>query len=207
MNAHFVRSASLVVLAMVLVFALVGCSCSRQDGSASSSSADGASSVMVDTGASSSSSEEAGAAMSLGEEDTASGGASGGKETGSDAGSYVDPSPERPVVPEPSPAPDPSPVAPEPAPSVHEHSWVWVPNWVTVVDQEAWDEPVYVWVDWCPTCGCQVPYTHTEDTALSTGMGHSTTERQVIDHYDHHDAITHEEDHGAYQCDQCGAWQ
>ena len=88
---------------------------------------------------------------------------------------------------------------------VHEHSWVWVPNVVTIVDREAYDEPVYKWVNWCSKCDCEVPITHTEDMGLQGNYGHSLGDKKVVDYYIHHDAETHTEDHGYYQCSGCGA--
>ena len=90
---------------------------------------------------------------------------------------------------------------------VHEHTWVWVSNVVTVTDQEAYDEPVYRWATWCNKCNCEVSDYHTFDMADQGEYGHSLGDMQVLDHYEHHDAVTHTEDQGYYQCSSCGAIQ
>lgn len=114
-----------------------------------------------------------------------------------------------------SPSADPSndpddgsePSEPNPEPSAHSHSWVWVPDYVTVVDEDAWDEPVYRAAYWCPKCNCEVSLSHNEEMLNQEQFGHSITSRQVIDYCIHHDAITHTEDRGHYECSGCGAWQ
>ena len=89
----------------------------------------------------------------------------------------------------------------------HEHTWVWVSNVVTVTDQEAYDEPVYRWATWCNKCNCEVDNEHTGDMAEQGQYGHSLGDMQVLDHYEHHDAVTHTEDQGYYKCSSCGAIQ
>ena len=86
----------------------------------------------------------------------------------------------------------------------HEHNWVWVSNVVTITDTEAYDEPVYGWVDWCPVCNCQVSAEHGGEMMLKGEDNHTLTEKRVITGYTHHDAVTHTEDHGYYQCSTCG---
>ena len=88
---------------------------------------------------------------------------------------------------------------------VHEHSWAWVPNVVTIIDREAYDEPVYRGARWCSVCDKEVPNSHTEDMGLQGNYGHSLFTKKVVDYYIHHDAETHTEDHGYYQCSGCGA--
>ena len=88
---------------------------------------------------------------------------------------------------------------------VHEHSWVWVPNVVTVVDREAYDEPVYKGVTWCSVCNIEVSDYHNKEMMLAGNYGHSLFTKEVVDYYIHHDAETHTEDHGYYQCSGCGA--
>ena len=89
----------------------------------------------------------------------------------------------------------------------HEHTWVWVSNVVTITDQEAYDEPVYRWATWCNICNCEVSDRHTADMARQGEKGHTLGDMQVLDHYEHHDAVTHTEDQGYYQCSSCGAIQ
>ena len=188
----------LMAVAMIFVLTLAGCSCSSQQVAASSFSASASAATSIS--AQGVSSTDASGSASVGENgasadqqgDVSSQVPAGNKEEASSSG--------------PAPASSPNP-APNPAPPAHEHTWAWVSNMVTVVDQDAWDEPVYEWVDWCPTCGCQVPYTHSEDMALKGDYRHPLTERQVVTHSIHHDAVTHQEDQGAYQCSGCGAWQ
>ena len=88
---------------------------------------------------------------------------------------------------------------------VHEHSWVWVPNVVTIVDREAYDEPVYRAAVWCNKCNCEVSFNHNEEMMLKGEGGHTLFGKEVVDYYIHHDAETHTEDHGYYQCPGCGA--
>ena len=88
---------------------------------------------------------------------------------------------------------------------VHEHSWVWVPNVVTIVDREAYDEPVYRAAVWFNKCNCEVSFNHNEEMMLKGEGGHTLFGKEVVDYYIHHDAETHTEDHGYYQCSGCGA--
>ena len=90
---------------------------------------------------------------------------------------------------------------------VHEHTWVWVSNVVTITDQEAYDEPVYRGARWCTKCNCEVPNSHNEEMLIAGNTGHSLFSKEVLDHYEHHDAVTHTEDQGYYQCSSCGAIQ
>lgn len=109
-----------------------------------------------------------------------------------------------------------------PPPAAHEHSWTpvtaqqWVPNIVTVVDQEAWDEPVYETVEReiCNTCGADVTG-FANQHLLDSGRGGCQSWRSVSTQIQtgtiHHDAVTHTEDKGhnetvvtGYTC-SCGA--
>ena len=93
---------------------------------------------------------------------------------------------------------DPGPLAP-----VRERSWSWHANPVIVVDQDAWDEPICEWVYWCTKCQCEVPYSHSEDMFVQGNGHHSIAEKQIQTGAVHHDAVTHEEDRGWYEC-SCG---
>lgn len=80
---------------------------------------------------------------------------------------------------------------------------VWVPNIVTVVDQEAWDEPVYEteWHWGCSKCGDVGPidgFDHMEshgDENVSGGEFPVQVQTGVI----HHEAVTHTEDQGHWE--------
>ena len=87
----------------------------------------------------------------------------------------------------------------------HEHSWTWVPNVVTIVDEDAYDEPVYRYARWCNKCNTEVSNNHNEQMMLQGESGHSLGSLRVVDYYIHHDAVTHTEDHGYNQCAGCGA--
>lgn len=120
-----------------------------------------------------------------------------------DFGSSASPS----VVPSNDPDDESEPSEPNPEPSVHSHSWVWVSDYVTVVDEDAWDEPVYASVPWCPKCDCQVSKSHIEETMMAGQQGHSIGYKEVQTGTIHHDAVTHTEDRGHYECSGCRAWQ
>lgn len=92
----------------------------------------------------------------------------------------------------------------------HEHNWVPITETRTVVDQEAWDEPVYEkedhWV--CSKCGDVGPvdgWAHMESHGNDNVSGGDiivTVQTGTI----HHDAVTHEETITVgYQCSGCGA--
>ncbi len=85
----------------------------------------------------------------------------------------------------------------------HVHDWVWVSNVVTVVDRDAYDEFVR-WATWCNKCNCEVDNEHTWDMMEKGEYGHSLFSKEI---YEHHDAVTHTEDQGYYQCSSCGATQ
>ena len=82
----------------------------------------------------------------------------------------------------------------------------WVPNIVTVVDQEAWDEDVYsekktVWQ--CADCGAQYSG-YLEALIHAVRESHNTSVTQVTVGGEktgtiHHDAVTHEEDQGHHE--------
>ena len=78
---------------------------------------------------------------------------------------------------------------------------------VTIVDKDAYDEPKYRWAVWCNICDCEVSVKHTGDMSKAGEKGHTLGEKQVIDYYEHYDAVTHDEDQGYYQCSTCGAIQ
>ena len=78
---------------------------------------------------------------------------------------------------------------------------------VTIVDQDAYDEPKYRWATWCNKCNCEVSDSHNEEMIMADKYGHSLGDKQVLDYYEHYDAVTHDEDQGYYQCSTCGAIQ
>lgn len=110
----------------------------------------------------------------------------------------------------------------EPPAQSHKHTWVdvteerWVSNSVWVVDQAAWDEPVWtsVWI-----CKCGATFNsgadvdrHLKEAALSGDFNHSYTVSESITDYIHHDEVGHWEDQGHYEtvvvgrkCSGCGA--
>lgn len=124
---------------------------------------------------------------------------------------------------EPGSAPQQQPQQPaQPSQPAHTHTWVeqtaqqWVPNNVWVVDQAAWDEPIYTstWVCKCgATFGSEgAVNSHLESAALSGDFNHSYSVSETITGYNHHDEVGHWEDRGynqtvvtGYVCSGCGA--
>lgn len=100
-----------------------------------------------------------------------------------------------------------APTASKPA---HEHNWVPITETRTVVDQEAWDEPVYENVDHfgCSICGDVGPVdgsAHLESHGDERASGGWFTVKEQVG-TTHHDAVTHEETVTVgYQCSGCGA--
>lgn len=105
----------------------------------------------------------------------------------------------------------------------HTHTWVpqteqqWVSNNVWVVDQAAWDEPV--WTDTI-VCSCGNTYSTLSEwqshntPLLLAGGGHSYSVQSILTGTIHHDEVGHWEDQGYYQtvttgyvCSGCGAVQ
>ena len=70
--------------------------------------------------------------------------------------------------------------------------------------REAYDEPVYRWATWCYKCDVEVAKSHNEEMLLKGETGHTLTDLKVLDHYEHVEAETHQEDHGYYRCSTCG---
>lgn len=110
----------------------------------------------------------------------------------------------------------------QPSQPAHTHTWVeqttqqWVPNNVWVVDQAAWDEPIYT-STWVCKCGATFSSegavnSHLESAALSGDFNHSYSVSETITGYNHHDEVGHWEDRGynqtvvtGYVCSGCGA--
>lgn len=137
---------------------------------------------------------------------TATGGGTQGKPSGG-TGSAPQQQPQQPA---------------QPSQPAHTHTWVgqtaqqWVPNNVWVVDQAAWDEPIYTstWVCKCgATFGSEgAVNSHLESAALSGDFNHSYSVSETITGYNHHDEVGHWEDRGynqtvvtGYVCSGCGA--
>jgi hypothetical protein len=84
---------------------------------------------------------------------------------------------------------------------------------VTVVDQQAWNEPSYHDEIHC-SCGQTFASTsqwNAHNKALGFGQSHSYSVYTTVT-YTYHDAVTHTEDQGhyvtvttGYQCSSCGA--
>ena len=70
--------------------------------------------------------------------------------------------------------------------------------------REAYDEPVYRWATWCYKCDVEVAKSHNEEMLLKGEKGHTLTDLKVLDHYEHVEAETHQEDYGYYRCSTCG---
>ena len=185
----------IVVAHLLIALPLAGCSCSRSGAESVSSDA---SAVALSSGAAASfasaSSDAAASAYSV-DVDAGEGGQEGD-------GSSAEVSSSAPTVG--SSGGDFGSDAPEPQPAAHEHSWEWVPQWVDVVHREAYDKPVYRWATWCHKCGCEVSDSHGKDMILQGEKGHTLTDKQVLDHYEHVEAETHQEDRGYYRCSTCG---
>ena len=205
-----------IIVALLLVaLPLAGCACSRQEAdpaasqassaaSAASASAGASSALASSDAAASASSDDVDAEEGSGEsieEAPSSGDSSASNQVGGSDSSWA----EVPSAPSGGSSDgDSESGASEPQPAAHEHSWEWVPQWVDVVHREAYDEPVYRWATWCHKCGCEVDDCHGEEMILQGEKGHTLTDKQVLDHYVHHDAETHQEDHGYYRCSTCG---
>lgn len=115
------------------------------------------------------------------------------------------------------------PAASEPKKQEHVHSWEpvyekkWVENWVTVDNNDAWDEPVYDGVQVCNKCGAQFSSdseaaAHSEKYALQGEGGHSTYVKRIQVDTIHHPSTTSQKDEGYYEkvkvgekCSSCGA--
>ena len=110
----------------------------------------------------------------------------------------------------------------EPAQQQHVHSWVArtsqvLTGYTTVVDQEAWDEPIYSQVcrAYCNGCNMDItedPWGHIKTQVLSGNKacgGYSVVWRQIQTGTEHHGAVTHEEPVyetvTTYVCSGCGA--
>lgn len=83
---------------------------------------------------------------------------------------------------------------------------IWVPNVVTIVDQEAYDEPVYedynVYVCSCGyECSDEASIASHSKSHMKNGesTSHWVETRQKQTGTQHYDAITHTEDHGHYE--------
>lgn len=103
----------------------------------------------------------------------------------------------------------------------HTHTWVeqttqqWVPNNVWVVDQAAWDEPIWTSM-WVCKCGAsfssaEAVGSHLESMALAGDFNHSYSVTESVTGYIHHDEVGHWEDKGynqtvvtGYICSGCG---
>ena len=195
-------------MALLLVaLPLAGCSCSRQGAESAASQASSAASASAGASSASASSDAASGAPSgdvdaeegddSSEEAPSSGDSSSSNQGGGPNSSWA----EAPSAPS---GGDSGSGSSEPQPAAHEHSWEWVPQWVDVVHREAYDEPVYRWATWCYKCNVEVSDSHGKDMILQGDGGHNLTDKKVLDHYVHHDAETHQEDHGYYRCSTCG---
>ena len=202
-----------IIVALLLVaLPLAGCACSRQEADPAASQASSAASASAGASSASASSDAAASASSDDvdaeegsgesiEEVPSSGDSSASNQVGGSDSSWA----EVPSAPSgDSSDGDSGSGASEPQPAAHEHSWEWVPQWVDVVHREAYDEPVYRWATWCPVCDCEVSDDHNKEMLLKGETGHTLTELKVLDYYKHHDAETHQEDHGYYCCSTCG---
>lgn len=114
------------------------------------------------------------------------------------------------------------PAASEPKKEQHVHSWEpvyekkWIENWVTVDNNDAWDEPVYDGVQVCNKCGTQFSSdseaaVHREEYALKGEGGHSSYVKRVQVDTIHHPSTTSQKDEGHYEnvkvgekCSGCG---
>ncbi len=202
-----------IIVALLLVaLPLAGCACSRQEADPAASQASSAASASAGASSASASSDAAASASSDDvdaeegsgksiEEAPSSGDSSASNQAGGSDSSWA----EVPSAPSGGSSDgDSGSGASEPQPAAHEHSWEWVPQWVDVVHREAYDEPVYRWAIWCYKCDVEVAKSHNEEMLLKGETGHTLTELKVLDHYEHHDAETHQEDHGYYRCSTCG---
>ncbi len=201
------------VALLLIALPLAGCSCSRQGAESTSSDASTATSASGAAASSASASSDVAASASSddvdadeGDDDSSEEALSSGGSSLSSQGSGSDYSWSAP-----SSAPsggssdgDSGSGSSDPQPAAHEHSWEWVPQWVDVVHREAYDKPVYRWATWCHKCGCEVSDSHGKDMILQGEKGHTLTDKQVLDHYEHVEAETHQEDHGYYRCSTCG---
>lgn len=206
-----------IVVALLLVaLPLAGCSCSRQGAESASSDASAVASASGAAASSASASSDAAASVSSDDVDAVEGeqegdgssaeaSFSGGSSLSSQGGgsdySWSAPSSAPSGG---SSGDDSGSSAPSSQPAAHEHSWEWVPQWVDVVHREAYDEPVYRWAIWCYKCDVEVAKSHNEEMLLKGETGHTLTELKVLDHYEHVEAETHQEDHGYYRCSTCG---
>ena len=201
------------VALLLVALPLAGCSCSRQGIESASSDASAAASASGAAASSTSASSDAAASASSddvdagednddsSEEASSSGDSSSSSQGGGSDSSWTAPS-SAPAGG--SSGGDPSSETSEPQPAAHEHSWEWVPQWVDVVHREAYDKPVYRWATWCYKCNVEVSDSHGEDMFLQGDGGHNLTDKKVLDHYEHVEAETHQEDHGYYRCSTCG---
>ncbi len=199
------------VALLLVALPLAGCSCSRQGAESASSDASAATSV---SGAASSASASTDAAAGTssddvdaneGDGDSSEEAPSSGDSSSSSQGGASDSSWTVSSAPSGgSSGGDSGSGTSEPQPAAHEHSWEWVPQWVDVVHREAYDKPVYRWATWCYKCNIEVSDSHGEDMFLQGDGGHNLTDKQVLDHYEHIEAETHQEDHGYYRCSTCG---
>ena len=192
----------IAVAGLLLAVPLVGCSCSRQGDEAALASSSSSSALSAASAASDALSEDELPGEDETLEETASNeGGSSAASHGASSYSHESDGYESASLGDGSSETESS----SPQPSAHEHSWEWVPQWVEVVDAEAYDEPFYRWATWCPTCGCEVSDNHNKEMMMQGEDGHTLTDLQVIDHYEHHEAETHLEDRGFYRCTSCGA--
>ena len=196
-------------MALLLVaLPLAGCSCSWQGAESAASQASSAASASAGASSASASSDaasgapsgdvdaEEGSGESI-EEAPSSGDSSSSNQGGGPNSSWA----EAPSAPS---GGDSGSGSSEPQPAAHEHSWEWVPQWVDIVHREAYDEPVYRWATWCYKCDVEVAKSHNEEMLLKGETGHTLTDLKVLDHYEHVEAETHQEDHGYYRCSTCG---
>ena len=202
-----------IIVALLLVaLPLAGCACSRQEAESASSDASAATSVSGAAASSTSVSSDAAASASsddvdAGEDndDSSEETSSSGDSSSSSQGGGSDSSWTASFAPSGGSSDgDSGSGASEPQPAAHEHSWEWVPQWVDVVRREAYDKPVYRWATWCPVCDCEVSDDHNKEMLLKGEAGHTLTDLKVLDHYEHVEAETHQEDHGYYRCSTCG---
>lgn len=88
----------------------------------------------------------------------------------------------------------------------HKHSWIDDFESQYVVDEPAWDEPIYESTYWCSACGCAVEKSHVKDMMLQGESGHSVSVKQVQVDTVHHDEKGHFEDvYVGRHCSSCGA--
>lgn len=113
-------------------------------------------------------------------------------------------------------------VSSKPSQPSHTHTWVeqtttqWVSNNVWVVDQAAWDEPIYT-ATWVCKCGASfgsegAVIDHCTNMAFAGDNNHGYSVQEAITGYTHHDEVGHWEDQGynqtvvtGYKCSGCGA--